>query len=89
MEKNLIKQSLTDWEKVDGMVDEDIDFLDIPELDENFFRNAKIVLPKPKVPITLRVEPDLLEWYKAKGGKYQTLMNAVLKEYAKAAQMSK
>jgi uncharacterized protein (DUF4415 family) len=87
--KNTKKQSLTDWKKVDGMVDEDIDFSDIPELDDNFFKNAKIVLPKPKVSITLRVEADVLEWYKATGGKYQTLINAVLKEYAKVAHTSK
>jgi len=87
--KNTKKQSLTDWKKVDGMIDEDIDFSDIPELDDNFFKNAKIILPKPKVPITLRVEADVLEWYKATGGKYQTLIHAVLKEYAKVAHTSK
>lgn len=87
--KNTKKQSLTDWKRVDGMADEDIDFSDIPELDDNFFKNAKIVLPKPKIPITLRVESDVLEWYKSTGGKYQTLMHAVLKEYAKAEHMTK
>jgi uncharacterized protein (DUF4415 family) len=80
---------MTDWEKIDSMADEDIDYSDIPELDETFFKNAKIVLPKPKVPITLRVETDVLEWYKSKGGKYQSLMHAVLKEYAKASQVHK
>ena len=87
--KNIKNQSLTDWKRIDGMKDEDIDFSDIPELDDTFFKNAKVMLPKPKVPITLRVDSDVLEWYKSKGGKYQTLMHAVLKEYAKAAQMPK
>jgi hypothetical protein len=43
---------MPDWEKIDSMADEDIDFSDVPELDETFFKNAKIVLPKPKVPVT-------------------------------------
>ncbi len=83
--KNTRKKSQTDWEKVDSITDDDINFSDIPELDNDFFKNAKIVLPKPKIPITLRVESDVLEWYKSKGDKYQTLMHAVLKEYAKVA----
>lgn len=87
--KNIKNQSLTDWKKIDEMKDEDIDFSDIPELDDTFFKNAKVMLPKPKVPITLRVDSDVLEWYKSKGGKYQTLMHAVLKEYAKTAQSLK
>jgi uncharacterized protein (DUF4415 family) len=87
--KNIKKQSLTDWERIDGIADEDIDFSDIPELDNDFFKNARVVLPKPKVPITLRVDADVLEWYKSKGGKYQTLMHAVLKEYANAANITK
>jgi len=42
--KNTKKQSLTDWKKVDEMTDDDIDFSDIPELDDNFFKNAKFSL---------------------------------------------
>jgi uncharacterized protein (DUF4415 family) len=83
--KNTKKKSQTDWEQVDTIADDDINFSDIPELDNDFFKNAKIVLPKPKIPITLRVESDVLEWYKSKGDKYQTLMHAVLKEYTKVA----
>lgn len=75
--KNIKKKSQTDWKRIDSMKDEGIDFSDIPELDGNFFKNAKIVLPEPKAPITLRVEPDVLEWYKSIGVKYQTLMHAV------------
>lgn len=52
---------------------------DIPELDDNFFKNAKLVLPKPKVVVTLRVDADVMEWFRTKGKGYQTIMNAVLK----------
>jgi uncharacterized protein (DUF4415 family) len=39
----------------------------------------------PKVPITLRVDPDVLEWFKHEGEGYQTRMNAVLRAYRDAA----
>ena len=39
----------------------------------------------PKVPITLRVDPDVLEWFKVEGDGYQTRMNAVLRAYRDAA----
>jgi uncharacterized protein (DUF4415 family) len=64
------------------MKDEDVDLSDIPELDDDFFKNAVLVLPKPKATVTLRVDSDVIEWYRAKGKGYQTLINAVLKGWA-------
>jgi uncharacterized protein (DUF4415 family) len=61
--------------------EQDIDYSDIPELDEAFFRNAKLVEPSPKEQITMRIDADVLEWFKARGKGYQTRMNAVLKAY--------
>lgn len=77
--RDLKTQSLTDWKRIDAMRDEDIDFSDISELDDNFFQNAELVLPKPKVVVTLRVDADVMEWFRNKGKGYQTIMNAVLK----------
>jgi hypothetical protein len=45
--------SLTDWEWVDALTDEDIDTGDIPPLDESFFANATLRLPKSKPTVTL------------------------------------
>jgi uncharacterized protein (DUF4415 family) len=39
----------------------------------------------PKVPVTLRVDPDVLDWFKGEGEGYQTRMNAVLRAYRDAA----
>ncbi|MET3613025.1 uncharacterized protein (DUF4415 family) [Rhizobium aquaticum] len=64
--------------------DQDIDYSDIPELDEAFFKNAKLVEPSPKEQITMRIDADVLEWFKARGKGYQTRMNAVLKAYVLA-----
>jgi uncharacterized protein (DUF4415 family) len=61
------------------MKDEEIDLSDIPELSDSFFQNAELVLPKPKVVVTLRVDADVMEWFRTKGKGYQTMMNAVLK----------
>lgn len=72
-------KSGTDWKRIDSMKDEDVDLSDIPELDDDFFRNAVLVMPKPKATVTLRVDADVLEWYRSTGKGYQTLMNAVLK----------
>lgn len=61
-----------------------IDYSDIPELDETFFRNAKLIEPSTKEQITMRIDADVLEWFKARGKGYQTRMNAVLKAYVLA-----
>ncbi len=75
-----------DIKRIDAIRDEDIDFSDIPELDENFFKNAKVIkfIPKPKKAISLRVDEKILDWFKAQGRGYQTLMNAVLHTYYEA-----
>ena len=83
---NLNRSSQTDWAKVDAMADEDIDTSDIPPLDETFFANAQLRLPKHKVPITIYLDPDVLAWFKSSGEEYQSHINAVLRTYMKAHQ---
>jgi uncharacterized protein (DUF4415 family) len=61
--------------------DQDIDFSDIPELNEAYFTNAKLVEPSPKEQITMCIDADVLEWFKARGKGYKTRMNAVLKAF--------
>ena len=63
--------------------DEDIDFSDIPELDETFWKNARLVEPDLTQSVTLRVKKSVLETYKATGKGYQTRMNAVLESFAR------
>jgi uncharacterized protein (DUF4415 family) len=50
----------------------------------NFFSEARVVHPTPKQPISLRVDEDVLEWFKAQGPRYQSRMNAVLRAYMAA-----
>ena len=75
------KKSRTDWDKLADMPDADIDYSDIPPLDEKFFKEGKLRLPKAKPLISIRIDTDVLEWFKSQGGGYQTLMNAVLRMY--------
>jgi len=80
-EKNIKKKSGTDWEKLSKMEDNDIDYSDSPELNESFFENATIRMPEPKKAVNIRLDNDVLEWYKKQGTGYQTRMNAVLRMY--------
>lgn len=83
-EKDLRKKSRTDWARIDAMRDEDLDLVDIPELDEAFFKNAVIRLPEKKVPVTIRLDREVLAWFKAQGKGYQSRINALLKAYKEA-----
>jgi len=79
--RDLKKQSRTDWARLEAMRDEDIDFSDIPELSEAFFKNAVIRLPKAKAKVCIRLDQDILEWFRSQGKGYQTKINAVLRAF--------
>jgi len=73
-------------EKLETMPDSEIDYSDIPATDKEFWKIAKVKLPQPKKAISLRIDPEVLDWFKAQGKGYQSRMNAVLKAYVKAQQ---
>jgi uncharacterized protein (DUF4415 family) len=79
--KSTSGQSGTDWEWLDKATDDEIDFSDIPPLGEDFWREATLRLPKPKKMVSIRLDEEILEWFKKKGPGYQTKINAVLKAY--------
>ncbi|RKX95475.1 MAG: 3-oxoacyl-ACP synthase [Spirochaetes bacterium] len=70
--------------KIEEIKDEDINYSDIPELDEEFWKNAVIEYPKKKRPVTIRLDVDILEWFKSMGKGYQTKINAILRSYYEA-----
>lgn len=88
----IVRKSLSDAEplckaeiaRLKALKDEDIDFSDIPELDESFWENARLVMPHQKKQITIRFDRDILDWFKARGKGYQSRMNAVLRAYVEA-----
>ena len=84
------KASRTDWKRVRAMKNSDIEITDEhPELDVR--RIAKVIVRKglkpvpPKASVSLRVDADVLEWFKAQGPGYQTRMNAVLRAFKDAS----
>jgi uncharacterized protein (DUF4415 family) len=50
-------------------------------LPEDFWQGARVVTPVTKQAISLRLDEDVLEWFRATGPKYQTRINAVLRSY--------
>ena len=67
--------------EIQNIPDSDIDTSDIPELGERFWQNAQVVKPIPKTAISIRLDNDVLDWFKTQGKGYQTLINAVLRSY--------
>ena len=70
------------------MRDEDIDFSDNPKITPGMVARAVVKrglqAVSPKELVSLRVDKDVLEWFRARGKGYQTEMNALLREYMQA-----
>jgi uncharacterized protein (DUF4415 family) len=85
-----LKPGNTDWARVDALTDEEIERAiaedpdAAPLADEEWFRTAEISIPATKVATSIRVDGDVIEWFKTQGRGWQTRMNAVLRAYAKA-----
>src|SRR5580700_1296487 len=76
---------LTDYARLDAMTDEDIakavaEDPDAALLDIDWTK-ARLVLPPGKDNITLRVDRDVLEWFRSTGKGFHTRINAVLRAY--------
>ena len=66
---------------LETLPDEDIDTSDIPEAtDWSDAVRGKFYRPVKKA-ISLRVDADIIAWFRSQGGRYQSRMNAALREY--------
>ena len=66
------------------MKDGDIDLSDVPEITPDMFAKSIVrrgLKPRTKTQLTLRVDSDVLEWYKKQGRGYQTKINLLLRAY--------
>ena len=52
-----------------------------PLIDESWLATARIVEPEPKVPVTIRLDREVVEFFKDAGPGYQTRINAVLRSF--------
>jgi uncharacterized protein (DUF4415 family) len=79
------RKSRTDWKRVDELKDHKIDISDIPEVTPEMFARAIVRRGlKPvarKSQLTIRVDSNVLEWYKRQGPGYQTRINSLLRAY--------
>jgi uncharacterized protein (DUF4415 family) len=80
----------TDWARVDALTDQEIeaavaeDVDAAPLLDEEFWKGAELMLPAGKKErITLRLDEEVLDYFRESGRGYQTRINAVLRAYVR------
>lgn len=84
------KASKTDWPRIKAMKDKDITLTgehpaaEVKHIARGIARRGLQPI-SPKASISLRVDADVLEWFKAKGAGYQTRMNAVLRAFKEAS----
>lgn len=78
----------SNWARVDAMSDEELTAAAESDPDARPYTDeewAKVELIRPsKVPVGLKLDSDVLDWFKARGRGYQTRINAVLRRYMEA-----
>jgi uncharacterized protein (DUF4415 family) len=53
-------------------------------LGEDFWKSARVVVPPGKTSVHLRLDSDIVEWFKSRGKGHLTRMNAVLRSYVES-----
>jgi uncharacterized protein (DUF4415 family) len=83
----------TDWPKASAVIGRKLEASIRADVDdirgEPDWTQAVMGIPAPKDHINIRIDHDVLEWFKASGRGYQTLMNNVLRAFVKARQQRK
>jgi len=77
-------KSKTDWKKLHAMRDNEIDFSDISKIDRAILKKMVVRMPQPKELVSIRIDPEVLGWFRQEGKRYQTRINAVLRSYVDA-----
>ena len=82
-------ESQTDWARLDAMTEEEVERLAAEDMaglgiDPDWMAHAAVVFPRHKERVTVRLDPEVLDWLKAQGRGYQTRINAILRAYYEA-----
>ncbi|MGK7887963.1 MAG: BrnA antitoxin family protein [Leptolyngbyaceae cyanobacterium] len=80
-DENLNNISRTNWQALDSMDDDSIDYSDIPPLTEEFFEKAMLRIPASQAQQLVQIEPDVLQWFQSQGDEYQSVINSILRRY--------
>jgi uncharacterized protein (DUF4415 family) len=81
------RASRTDWARIDSQSDKEIkktvdtDPDAAPIMSPEWMRQARILEPRAKTAVSIRLDDDVIEWFKRRGTGYQTRINAVLRAY--------
>jgi len=83
-------KSQSDLSRVKAKSEEELarDIADDPDFSneaEDWYVNAELIMPTPKRLLSLRLDSDIIDWFKGQGPGYQTRMNAVLRAFVKQA----
>lgn len=100
--KRIVRRSLsstapdrTDWKRVRALTAKDIkraiaeDPDAAPLLDTEWFSSATIIDPPEKERITIRLDRDILDFFRTRGRRYQTRINAVLRAFVEQSQRAR
>lgn len=92
-EKSSANTSQTDWDRLDALTDAGIDLSDDPEATPEMFARAvarRGLKPmEPKKQVTLRLDADVLAWFREQGPGYQSRINQLLRAYMEARKAQK
>ncbi len=79
------KMPLAQKKRLHEMKDEDIDYSDIPaQRGVKWTRPGELIAVGNKKQVTVRLDADVLEFFRKTGTRYQSRINAALREYMKA-----
>lgn len=86
--KKKASEQRTDWKRLRSLTATEIRKAlrhdnDVKPTDEAFWASAEVVMPRPKKAVTMRLDADLLDWFRSTRG-YQTRINAILRSYMNA-----
>lgn len=79
-----MKTSETDWEALESMTDEEINYSDIPALSDPFLETASVWRPKSTVSVTVEMDADLLDWFQKECKDWREGVQTALRVYVEA-----
>lgn len=82
-ENDLNNISRTNWEALESMSDDEIDYSDIPPLTDEFFEKATLRLLATQAQNLIQIDPDVIAWFQSQDVEYKKLINSILRQYIK------
>ena len=79
----------TDWERLKNMTDEEVERNALEDnrrhgIPDDWYKDAVLMTWPPKEQISIRIDEDILTFFRKHGKGYQTRINAVLRAFVKA-----